>query len=150
MKSTIVFFDNQKNSNKGLLRGLVIIPFFFVLTLIWLLFTKKSLYDKHIDKVSNSRLYISMAISSILIVSALGVHTPNTLQKAVVYAGLVGLVIYGVTNSVLISTSNKWDYSIAIIDTLWGICSTSLLGFILYIIVKKWPHIFASSKSSNL
>ena len=143
MKSTLIFFDNNKNSQRGTLRGLVIFPIFVILTLIWFTITKKSLYNRHVDKVSKSRLWIAMAISGILIVSALGVHTPNTLLKAVVYAALVGLVIYGVSNSVLLATSNKWSYSIALIDTVWGVISTSLLGFILYYIVKKWPNTFA-------
>jgi uncharacterized membrane protein len=144
MKSTLIFFDNEENSKRGALRGLVILPIFVILTLIWLLITKKSLYDKHIDKVSTSRLWISIIISGILIVSAIGVHTPDTVQKAVVYAALVGFVVYGVTNSVLLATSNKWNYYISIIDTVWGIIVTSLLGFILYHIVKKWPNIFSS------
>jgi uncharacterized membrane protein len=143
MKSTIVFFDNHKNSKRGTLRGLVILPAFILLTLCWFFFTKKLLYDKHIDKVSNSRLYISMMFSSILIVSAIGVHTPSTIQQAVVYSGLVGFVVYGVANTVLISTSNKWNYSISLIDTMWGVLSTAFLGFILFYIVKKYPQTFA-------
>jgi uncharacterized membrane protein len=142
MKSNIVFFDTLENSKKGTLRGLVIFPIFIILTLLWFLLTKKSLYDKHIDKVPNSRLWISMGISALLIVSALGIHNPNTLRKAVVFGALVGLVVYGIANAVLLSASKKWDYTISFIDTLWGILSTAFLAYILYKIVKKWPKTF--------
>jgi uncharacterized membrane protein len=44
----------------------------------------------------------------------------------------------------MLATTKKWNYSISLIDILWGIFSTSLLGYILYIVVNKWPEIFAS------
>ena len=144
MKSSIVFFDNLENSKRGTLRGMVIFPIFILITLVWFFFTKKPLYDKHIDTVSKDRLWVALFVSGLLIVSAIGVHTPDTLQKAVVFSGLVGFVVYGITNSVMLAVTKKWNYSISFIDILWGIFSTSLLGYILYIVVNKWPEIFAS------
>jgi uncharacterized membrane protein len=143
MKSTIVFFDTSENGKRGTLRGLVIFPIFIILTLIWFLLTKKSLYNKHIDQVDNSRIWVAMGVSALLIVSAVGIQTPDTVKKAVVYSGLVGLVVYGITNVVLLATSKKWGYGIAAIDTIWGILSTALLGYILYEVVQKWPNTFA-------
>ena len=144
MKSSIVFFDNLENSKRGTLRGMVIFPIFILITLVWFFFTKKPLYDKHIDTVSKDRLWVALFVSGLLIVSAIGVHTPDTLQKAVVFSGLVGFVVYGITNSVMLAVTKKWNYSISFIDILWGIFSTSLLGYILYIVVNKYPEIFAS------
>lgn len=144
MKSSIVFFDNLENSKRGTLRGMVIFPIFILITLVWFFFTKKPLYDKHIDTVSKDRLWVALCVSALLTVSAIGVHTPDTLQKAVVFSGLVGFVVYGITNSVMLAVTKKWNYSISFIDILWGIFSTSLLGYILYIVVNKWPKIFAS------
>ena len=144
MKSSIVFFDNLENSKRGTLRGMVIFPIFILITLVWFFFTKKPLYDKHIDIVSKDRLWVALCVSALLTVSAIGVHTPDTLQKAVVFSGLVGFVVYGISNATMLATTKKWDYSISFIDILWGIFSTSLLGYILYIVVNKWPKIFAS------
>ena len=144
MKSSIVFFDNLENSKRGTLRGMVIFPIFILITLVWFFFTKKPLYDKHIDIVSKDRLWVALCVSALLTVSAIGVHTPDTLQKAVIFSGLVGFVVYGITNSVMLAVTKKWNYSISFIDILWGIFSTSLLGYILYIVVNKWPKIFAS------
>ena len=144
MKSSIVFFDNLENSKRGTLRGMVIFPIFILITLVWFFFTKKPLYDKHNDTVSKDRLWVALCVSALLTVSAIGVHTPDTLQKAVVFSGLVGFVVYGITNSVMLAVSKKWNYSISFIDILWGIFSTSLLGYILYNVVNKWPEIFAS------
>ena len=144
MKSSIVFFDNLENSKRGTLRGMVIFPIFILITLVWFFFTKKPLYDKHIDTVSKDRLWVALCVSSLLTVSAIGVHTPDTFNNAVVFSGLVGFVLYGISNATMLATTKKWNYSISFIDILWGVFSTSLLGYILYIVVNKWPEIFAS------
>ena len=142
MKSTLVFGDTEENSKRGSLRSLAILPIYIILTLSWFYITKKTLYNNHIDKVSNFKVILSLFITGLLIVSALGVHTPDNTQKAIIYGALTGLVVYGISNSVLLATSNKWGYTISFIDTIWGIISTSLLAYILYKIVQKWPNVF--------
>ena len=141
MKSTLVFVDTPENGKRGTLRGLIILPIYCILTILWFYMTKK-LYASKVDNVSNFRKLLSLFLSGVLIVSAIAVHTPDTRLKAVVYGGLVGFVIYGITNSVLIAISKKWTYTISIIDTTWGIISTAFLSYILYEIVEQWPNIF--------
>jgi uncharacterized membrane protein len=140
MKSTLIFVDTPENGKRGTLRGLTILPIYCLMTITWFYLTKK-LYSNKVDKVSNFRKILSLFVTGVLIVSAIAVHTPDTRKKAIVYGALVGFVIYGITNAVLIATSNKWTYTISIIDTLWGIASTSLLSYILYEIVEKFPNI---------
>lgn len=141
MKSTLVFADNIDNSKQGFLRGLIILPIYCIFTILWVLTTKK-LYSNKVDNVSNFRKLLSLFVTGVLIVSAIAVHTPDTREKAVVYGALLGFVIYGVTTAVLLATSKKWNYTISIIDTIWGIASTSFISYILYEIVVKWPNTF--------
>ena len=141
MKSSIVFFDTSENGIKGTLRGLVIFPIFILFTISWFLLTKK-IYNKHIDEVNTNRLIFSMIITALLIVSMLGIHNPSTCIKAIVYGALSGLVVYGIANMSLLASTKKWSYSISLLDTLWGVINTSLLAYILYKIVEKWPSIF--------
>ena len=138
----MVFLDNKENSKRCALRGLAIFPVYIILTLGWFLLTKNTLYAKHIDKVSIPRILIALFVTGTLIVSAIGVQVPNTVYKAVIYGALVGFVVYGVSNAVLLATSKKWGYVVSLIDTAWGVISTALLGYILYKIVEKWPDIF--------
>jgi len=142
MKSTLVFVDTKENGKRGTLRGLVILPIYIILTLLWFLLTMKFVYSGSINKTNKFRVLLSLFISGVLIVSAIAVHTPNTMEKAIVYGALVGVVVYGVSNSVLLATSNKWGYTISLIDITWGIISTSFISYILYKIVQKWPNIF--------
>lgn len=143
MKSSIIFFDNFENSGKrGTLRGMVIFPIFILLSIIWI-YTSKSLYKNNIDEVPISRKIASLIFISLAIVSALGVHNPDTIKKAIVYGGLVGAVTYGIMSAGMYMTSNKWSITNSTITTLWGIISTSLLGYILFVVVKKYPNTLA-------
>lgn len=141
MKSTLVFVDTKENGLRGTLRGLVIFPIYCIFTILWFYLTRK-LYASKVDKVSNFRKVTSLLVTGLLIVSAIGVHTPDTRAKAIVYGALVGFVVYGITNFVLIATAKKWTFTISFIDTAWGIVSTALLSYILYEIVEKWPNTF--------
>ena len=141
MKSTLVFCDSYENSKRGTLRGLVIFPIYIIIILLWVFMTKSTVY-KNIDKVSNFRIILSLIITGVLIVSILGVNTSSTQKIAITYGALVGFVIYGISNVVLLAVFNKWEYTTSIIDTIWGIVSTAFLSYILYIIINKWPDTF--------
>jgi uncharacterized membrane protein len=54
----------------------------------------------------------------------------DKLYKSILYGGSVGLCIYGTYNLVSIIIYEKFKYTIAIIDTLWGLFIFSLLTFI--------------------
>lgn len=137
MKSTLIFIDSRKNSKIGTLRGLVIFPIYIILTIIWFTLTKSLYKNKH------NKTIIPLLFSALLIVSALGVHNPDSIKKAVYYGALVGFVIYGFASCLLLYYSNTWNYKISIITILWGIVSTGFLAYILYIITFKFPSIFS-------
>lgn len=141
MKSTLVFYDNEENSKRGTLRGLAIFPIYIVLTLVWFLVTKP-IYSKYIDKVSTFKIIFALLLSGVLMVSAIAVHTPDTVKKATVYGALVGFVVYGVSNAVLLATNDKWGFFISMMDISWGIANTALLSYLLYRIVKAYPTTF--------
>ena len=135
MKSSIVFFDSFQNSIRGTLRGIII--FFPIVILNYLFF-------KYYYNIKNTtvKFYIALIISSILIVSAIGVHNPNSTTKAVVYAGLVGFVVYGFM-ALWGFGSEQIKIKKCFITLAWGIITTALLGYILYLVVKKRPNTLA-------
>ena len=126
MKSSLVFFDTIENSNKGNLRGLVIFPIVMIFYYIFHYTGKK--YG-----------HIAAILFSIIIVSALGVHEPDTLKKAVVYGALVGFVIYGTYNCRTVFEDG--DFKKSLIDVLIGVGTTAFSAFVLYMIVLKWPFL---------
>ena len=138
MKSNIVFFDTYENSRIGTLRGLVIFPIFIILTLIWIYVMKKS-NVKSYENIGSVRLCFYLIFSGLLIVSAIGVHNPDSYQKAAAYALLVGFVVYSISNMYI--TNDRFSL-ISLVDIIVGITITTILGIILYWIVEIWPCIF--------
>lgn len=138
MKSQMVFFDTLENSKRGTARAAVILPFLLLFSAIWYLAIMKKFYMKHIDDTSMFRKIVAVCVIAFMLISALGVHNPNTFKKALFFGGLIGFVIYGCWNSVLYMTNTKWTIWISIIDILWGTISTAILGFILYFFVRNF------------
>lgn len=135
MKSQIIFFDTVENSKRGTARGAVILPFLLLFSVIWYLVIMKKFYSKHIDDTTIFRKILSVCVIAFMIISALGVHNPDSFKKAIVYGSLLGFVLYSCWNSVLYMIHTNWTIWIAIIDILWGTLSTAILGGILYIFV---------------
>ena len=101
----------------------------------------KKFYEKHIDETSLFRKTLGICVIAFMIISALGVHNPDTFQKAIFYGGLLGFVIYGCWNSVLYMTNIKWNLWITIVDMIWGTISTAILAGILYLFVSNFDSL---------
>ena len=134
MKSSIVFFDNTKNSERGTYRGVTI--FLPLLLLNYIFF---SYYYKPTNHI---KFCIALTVSSVLIVSAISVHNPNTAKKAIVFAALVGLVVYGVM-TIFMYGLGQINFLKLFITVVYGTTTSALLGYLLYLIIQKWPGTFA-------
>ena len=130
MQTKLVFFGTAEDSRKGLIRGAVA----FLLIIVLNFFILNFLETK---ELKTSALYktIGLDIIALLLGSAIAVQqNPSSVQESVVYAGLVGLVVYGVYNGIVLSINKNHTISKSIIHTTWGIFSTSLVAIILYYI----------------
>lgn len=131
MKTQLIFFDNIEESKKGTLRGLVAITVLISLDLLWFQIMD---YSPIITKKFN---FISAFITYLLLCSAIGVQLPNSIEEAIVYGALSGLVIYGVFNGTNYSTNKNWTLKIAILDTMWGMTVMSIAAIVVYYIFHK-------------
>jgi uncharacterized membrane protein len=129
MITTIGFFNNRHASNLGTLRGLVAYPIVLTLGFIW--------YFSLLPKIDNTtkmqisyKSVISMLISALILVSAIGVQLPKETNTAVVYGALVGLCIFGIRNLFNIAHGAPIISSTA--DIVFGILLTSLCSFTVY------------------
>lgn len=130
MKTELVFFDTTEQSIEGTKRGLVAFVSLILLDLIWFNLTKKIIKYPN-DKSIN--IY-TLGISYVLLCSAISVQKPNSIQESIVYAALVGLVVYGIYNFTNYSILSKWTLKIAFIDTLWGIINCTLTAIFVYLL----------------
>ena len=123
MKTQLFYFDGINRSKKGTLRGLV--------STIILLIVNSLLYNLYNKYFNFNILYVLVMV--VMIASAISVQNPSSVNEAVVYGGLVGLVVFGVVNLVLLMNRNGWwkvEYMIK--STIVGIGSTILSAYVLY------------------
>jgi len=127
----------------------VISVIYLILDIIWIS-SNIGMYNDNIIRVQGKLSEITWKIAIfiflsyiLLLVSILHIAIPLTLNnikkddtlidklyKSILYGGSVGLCIYGTYNLVSIIIYEKFKYTIAIIDTLWGLFIFSLLTFI--------------------
>jgi uncharacterized membrane protein len=131
------------------IRLVVISVIYLILDIIWIS-SNIGMYNDNIIRVQGKlseitwKIVVFIFLSYILLlVSILHIAIPLTLNnikkddtlidklyKSILYGGSVGLCIYGTYNLVSIIIYEKFKYTIAIIDTLWGLFIFSLLTFI--------------------
>jgi uncharacterized membrane protein len=101
----------------------------------------KNFYNNIIDPTVNINIIYAIFAWILIIVSIqlLVLSRDNlTSKKAFLYGTLLGLASYGVYNLTNASMyPNKWNKSIIIGDTAWGMLLTGLMSLILYNVDSK-------------
>ena len=86
--------------------------------------------------MSNYISWIALLIFVLLLSSALVVAQPGSGGTAAVYGALVGLVIFGCYNSMLIVAVN-FPVILALVDTMYGIGLCTFVSYITYVVFKE-------------
>ena len=125
--------ETVQTSLKGTLRAFVAFVYMIAVSFLWYIVKKR--YGMHpVDKKPGVSGIIAYILVFGLVASALAVQLPKRPQEAALYGALVGTVVFGVCNLVLVAIYKKWTWWIAIANTLFGafVCATASL--ILYAI----------------
>ena len=132
MKTSLIFFDTYSESIKGTKRGFIAFIFLMLFSYLWYCFYK-SPSPTQSGRSNGGNFIRKTFILNLLLCSALGVQISSSPLNSMKYGLLVGLVVYGSHNS--INLSENFSYhggEIAILDTLYGAISTSIVAVILY------------------
>lgn len=81
---------------------------------------------------SGKKAWVAMTIIFVLIASAIGVQLPKDVKTAMVYGALLGLVVYGVSNGMLLLTQCSQSVPWAMAEIGRGVVSTTLTSFLVY------------------
>lgn len=106
---------------------------FIFLDAIYFFFTK-NLYS--FINQNNIVIYYAF-LSWISLAFAISSSKPNNIKQAIIYGGLLGLIVYSVFNSVELTINPLYRKNkfIAIVDILWGITICSIVSLIHYKII---------------
>lgn len=91
------------------------------------------LYNDSVNRIQDEdiqlRIMPSILAYTLLILNVLFVLLPHTTN--ILHFSLSGLVIYGVYNATTYAILKDYPLKVAIIDTLWGLVSHTILGILL-------------------
>lgn len=105
---------------------------YILMDLIWI---KKSykLYNDSVNQIQKEdiklRIVPSILAYVLLIVNVIFVLLPH--KRSIIDFSLSGLIIYGVYNSTTFAILKDYPMKVAIIDTMWGMVSHTILGILL-------------------
>lgn len=123
MKTQLYYFDSKERSKIGNKRGLV--------SLLILIALSSILYKHYLKIIVPNKFYIFMIF--LLLCSALSVQNPMNVKEAVLYGFLVGCVVFGILNSMLLMLkSSVWTVRDALLSFVYGVFTTSLTSYILF------------------
>ena len=121
MYTTLVMSETVTTSLWGTARASVAFAVILATSALWYKVLLKNYYTLY---YTPARLTFSRAFAGILAVglisAALAVQLPSRISEAVLYSALIGVVIYGVVNLLLLSQYEKWDWGLVIVDVLFG------------------------------
>lgn len=117
---------------------------FLGIDIIWLGFIGKNIYQQYLGYlITNKVNWLAAFIFYILFIIGLLIFVINpaiaekSLNKAIFYGGLYGLVTYATYDLTNLATIKNWPLLITIIDLFWGAFLSTLVSVITFLIVKK-------------
>ncbi|MDH7475853.1 MAG: DUF2177 family protein [Microgenomates group bacterium] len=117
---------------------------FLAIDMIWLGFIGKSLYQKYLGYLMTDKInWIAALTFYILFIIGLLIFVINpallqkSLNKAIFYGALYGLITYATYDLTNLATIKNWPLTITIIDLFWGTFLSTAVSLITFLISKK-------------
>jgi uncharacterized membrane protein len=133
MHTKLIFFDSLHQSMKGLKRGLAAFILILLFDYLWYESLLKNFYGQYMTTYKPSSKVLGVILSSLLLCSSITVQVASSSSEAIMYGALVGLVVYGCYNAVTLYRVDAWDWKVCLVDTTFGVFSTALVSYIIYI-----------------
>ena len=105
-----------------MIKSFLLLLFIFSLTDFFYLFLMKDKFKNLINSIQKSSLKLKIfpTILCYLFLNFLIFYFIINKNHSLLDAFLLGIAVYGVFETTNLAIFKKWDYKIAIIDTLWG------------------------------
>lgn len=112
---------------------------------VWIGVISKSFYQKHIGFLMTEQVnYIAAAIFYLIYAAAIVFFVVNpaiekrSITDLIIKAAFLGLVCYGTYDLTNMAVVKGWNWTITIIDILWGTFVTMLSSLLTYAIAMKF------------
>lgn len=139
MKTSLIYFDNNEYSKKGLLRGLIMMPTVMISVIIIIMVLHTTFKKFKLKNILNKKLFILSFLISVIIVSTIGVQDDNNTNHVLAYNGLVFFVIYGVLVLHVVYFHKKIKYAPLAFALVLSVGLGVLNGYISHKIAPNFP-----------
>lgn len=114
---------------------------FFIIDIIWIRLFAMSMYQKYIAEIMTSTVrplpiilfYIFYPLILYIVLKLINV---SSLQNLLIISFLIGVLAYGTYNLTNMGILKEWNWSIVIIDTIWGGALTAISMYIIHLLNK--------------
>jgi uncharacterized membrane protein len=114
---------------------LIAIPVFFVLDILWLGVVARGFYQDQIGQLLRERVnwvaavafYLVFLVGVVVFVVAPAVER-QSLQYALVYGALFGLVTYSAYDLTNLAVAKDWPLTVTLVDLAWGTVLTATVS----------------------
>jgi 4-amino-4-deoxy-L-arabinose transferase-like glycosyltransferase len=128
MRIELTVFEDENQTKRGLLRALASMCFIAIFSFLWFALIKKQL-------PKDNKAWIGAIMVFVLLGTAIAIQFPNNSKTAVTYGAILGLLVYGVANGMLLVTSGTCPT----LTPVWvateiarGTVATALTAFLVY------------------
>lgn len=118
---------------------LIAIPVFFVLDILWLGVVARGFYQDQIGHLLRERVNWGAAVAFYLVFLAgvvvfvvLPAIERQSLQHALVYGALFGLVTYAAYDLTNLAVARDWPLAVTVVDMAWGAVLTATVSGVTY------------------
>ncbi len=123
---------------------LIALPVFFAIDMLWLGVISKDFYKQQLGYIMTPNVNWYAAIIFYLIFIAglvLFVVSPalakNSIQHAIVFGALFGLITYATYDLTNLATIKDWPLKVTIVDMIWGAVLASSVSTVTYYVANK-------------
>jgi uncharacterized membrane protein len=128
---------------KELYLYLSIVPIFFGIDMLWIVFVANGFYKKELGALLAPKpiwwaaiLFYLLYLVGVIIFVILPAAQAGQWQKALILGALFGLIAYATYDLTNYSTTAGWPLSVTLVDLAWGTFVTGLISTIGYFIAK--------------
>lgn len=123
---------------------LIAIPVFFVIDILWLGLVARGFYQDQIGPLLRDKVNWGAAVAFYLVFLAgvvvfvvLPAVERQSLQHALVYGALFGLVTYAAYDLTNLAVAKDWPLAVTLVDMAWGTVLTATVSGVTYWIAQR-------------
>lgn len=119
----------------------ITLPIFFCIDMIWLVLIAKNFYAKHLGFLMRDQVewwaaiaFYLLFIGGLVLFVILPAVKATSLQHALLFGALFGLITYATYDLTNLATIDKWPLMVTIVDLAWGTILGAIVSGLSYLI----------------